>query len=496
MSRRYRLPLPTVDWLPAETTLRASRIRKPLVLGREVDRIEALVSTASERGVGSLGEAEIPDEVDGVVWLPDADELRALDQPDAVAAFRRRLGDRRFLVIVSPDLETPAVRGLCEQGFSILRYDFVRRPEEAEGASEGTATDGESLWLLTKPDDYRIRTCREDDVEAILELFAPLFHVARTPEHWRWKYLENPWGKLWISLVETEDGELAAHYAGYPVPFVRWPEGAGGAREELRAEQIGDTMTVPEHRKAGVGWSSLLGRALRRHFMVFGHGRVDFYYGINNSKIRAFNLRIVGSRWLGSAGYRRRAAEFPCPSRPRGLEVRRVHPFDAGFPGDRKAEFDLLLDRAGPHYGLMIRKDSEWLRWRYAICPDEPSFFALAARHRDRLVGWAVFRPAPANEDGAKTLRLVDALFEPEHAGCIGPLIEDALRQPESAGSDQVACWFAPRPDWWVEALHVAGFERVSEPSDLGFIYLPFDRRDTDDFIFEYSYAWGDSDLT
>lgn len=490
MSRAYRLPLPTTEWLTPAEALRKARLKRPVFRG-DVDR--DLESTFGDLDVET---AETAADGDGLLWSPSPEVLARFPDPKVFERLRRVPPAK--LVLALPATEEPqAIQALSAAGFVLLRRDAVRSDTAASDA-------GESIWLTARADDYRVRECTEGDEAPILELFAPLFHVARSPAHWRWKYLENPWGRRWISLAESLDGELAAHYAGYPVPFARWQsEADGGGREDLLAVQIGDTMTAPEHRHVGLGWTSLLGRAVRHHFATFGRDGVAFYYGFNAGKIRHFNLRFIQGRWAGTVGYYRRHAS-PTGGRRgrmriqgRGETTERVQPFDAGFGRDgTTADFDAFFDRAGRHYGVLVRRDAEWLRWRYATCPDDPSFFAVAARLRGRLVGWGVFRPHVDVASGRRTLRWVDALFDPEHAHRAADVLDAALGQPEARGAEEVACWFAPRPEWWLRRLDALGFERVAEPDDLGLIYLPFGHGGVDELFPDVYYTWGDSDLT
>ena len=72
------------------------------------------------------------------------------------------------------------------------------------------------------PADERFvtRAYQPGDESAILDLFTRSFHTPRSLEHFRWKYLQNPYGGGHISLTFDSDGKLVGHYAGYLVPFV------------------------------------------------------------------------------------------------------------------------------------------------------------------------------------------------------------------------------------------------------------------------------------
>lgn len=457
---------------------------------------------------------------DAALWVPSHPALDALPEGDLPERFRDLLEDRgRLLVEVPSERRLPAEEALSEAGFLIRRAVRLLDEELLDAETDGDADADRRRLVVARRDPYRIRPCEEPDEEEILRLFVPLFHVARTAEHWRWKYLENPWGRRWISLAVSPDGELAAHYAGYPVPFVRHPPGA--ERDRMLGVQIGDTMTAPGRRRVGLGDANLLGRAIRHHIARFSRGRAAFYYGFNTGNIRKYNLRFIQVRWGGTVGYWRRSVEHSAePPVATSLLGGAVRIGASGPGGDLERaldgrfgrEADVFFDRVSPHYGLLVRRDARWLRWRYAHCPDDPPFVLLAVRRFGRfgaLVGWGVFRRHVA-EGGRSELRWVDALFDPRHAHRAADLLRAALRDPalrgpsfrdstlkqeEARDVQEVTAWFSPRPAWWLDRLDALGFERRPEPDDLGLIYRPFERPDADEFIHELYYTWSDSDL-
>src|SRR5207302_1508191 len=103
--------------------------------------------------------------------------------------------------------------------------------------------------------------------------------------------------------------------------------------------------------------------------------------------------------------------------------------------------------------GFMVRRNAEYLRWRYLQCPDVPYLF-LALRRWRRLAGWAVFRI----RDGL--LLWVDGLFDSPRSMAV------LLRQ--AADGRELVCW--SRDD----ALPSLGFEQRPEPQGLGVMCVPF----------------------
>lgn len=331
--------------------------------------------------------------------------------------------------------------------------------------------------LEARHDGFITREYQHGDEDDILRLFTPAFHVVRSPEHWRWKYLDNPWGRTLITLSYSAEGELAAHYAGYPVPFL---DARRSKTETLMALQIGDTMTDPRFRRAGRGVSSLLGRCYRHFFSRHCEDRVAFNYGFNTGNIRRFNFQFIKGRLARPVDYWRRGVEAPATA---GYAVTPVDHVDAAF--------DRLLARVAHHYGFLLRRDATWLRWRYLECPDSPPFRLFAARRGRRLVGWSVFRRRPG-ADGDQLL-FVDALFDPRHADAAGDLLRAGL--DAEPGVREVVGWMSPNPPWWRRQVESLGFVETDEPNDLALIYLPFTHPQVEALLPSAYYAWGDSDL-
>ncbi|MEO1088564.1 MAG: hypothetical protein AAFY88_30390, partial [Acidobacteriota bacterium] len=291
----------------------------------------------------------------------------------------------------------------------------------------------------------------------------------------RWKYLQNPWGQTLITTSRSADGELAAHYAAYPVPFLDARDGS-----TLMALQIGDTMTDPRFRRAGRGVSSLLGRCFRHFFSRHCDDRIAFNYGFNTGNIRRFNFQFIKGRLARPVDYWRRGPEPPAGAGYRTAQVEEV--------GE---DYDRLLRRVGRHYGFLVRRDAAWLRWRYLDCPDAPPFRLIAARRGRKLVGWGVFRRRPG-ADGDQLL-FVDALFDPRHAGAVADVLRAGLAA--EPGVEEVVGWMAPNPLWWRRAVEDLGFVEAREPNDLALIYLPFTHPEVENLLPAAYYAWGDSDL-
>jgi hypothetical protein len=383
--------------------------------------------------------------------------------PGALQAARRLLRDQGRLLIPGP-VSRDLVVALSEAGFVILKSP--------------------SGLHLARKESFLVREYRPGDEEQILPMFRRSFHVDRSLARWSWEYRENPYGTLKISEAFTEDGQLAAHYAGYPVRFHFETQ---GEPRLLPALQVGDTMTEPAFRHVGRGPTSLLGRTVRHYYARYCEGQVAFNYGFNTGNIQRFSMSFVGARRLEDLPFhvldlerQRPAPPHPLLSRLAGWRVERIAHFDA--------RFDELFRRVAPAYRLLVERDARYLEWRYARCPDA-GYFLYAVFRRGRLAGWSVFR--------AKGERLLwgDALFDPRHPAAARQLLAGVLAAPEHAQAKTVETWITSRPAGWREKLVEVGFESRPEPDALGFVFVPFGHDPEEDFRAHLYYTMGDSDL-
>jgi hypothetical protein len=389
------------------------------------------------------------------------------DRPAGLDLLSRLLLPRGRLVVVVP---LPERRELL---LELLRLGFVFLEEH-----EVNLLTSKVRAIALRREDFSVRALLPGEESAILELFAPSFHVQRSVDHWRWKYENNPWGGRNVTVARSPEGELAAHYAGYPLPLVQVLP--GGRRRDQLAMQIGDTMTDPRFRQVGRGPTSLLGRCIRHYYTAFCEDRVAFNFGFNTGNIQKFSMLFAGAHRIEPVGYWLRPAAPPPPAG--GYRTTRV--MDPG------AAFERFFDRVAEHYGLLVRRDPAYLRWRYLDCPDQPPFVLLAAWRYFRLVGYAVFRRRGDH------LAWADALFDPHHLACAGDLLWHALALPENQGVTAIEAWFPPRPGWFWPRLSALGFSARPEPHDLSLMLVPHQECDAPNLVRElFYYTLGDGDL-
>jgi hypothetical protein len=339
-------------------------------------------------------------------------------------------------------------------------------------------------WLLARATVHRVHELDAGGEAQIVDLFERSFHHRRGIDHWQWQYRSNPLdSKPRVSVAIDEAGQLVAHYAGYPVLFRRR---LAGQASSFFAHQICDTMTAPEVRHVGRGPTSLLARTAAHFYERYCSGQVAFNYGFNVGNIQKFSMRFLRADRVEDVPYWRREARVALPAPPRSWLGRRR--YVAGVE-DPTTEWDELFERCADAYGCLAFRRLQQLRWRYLERPGF-TYWMTAARWRQQLVGWAVFR-----REGDRLL-WGDLLLDPRHPEATGALLEAILEHPVIAGVTSVEGWFTPRPLFVARALEGIGFERQPEPHGLALMCVPFADPDAPRWIrSELYYTMGDGDL-
>jgi len=421
--------------------------------------------------------------------------IGAVDTPDGILAHARgRLREGGAAVIcdeirddrsvggdLGMDLFKKTVTALYESGFSIQFNDRIR-----EGIAEGSDGHGQGKGgthlIAARKDGLFLRAYRDKDEDAILEMFREVFKADRKIGHWYWKFRDNPFGAYRIAEAFAADRTLAGHYSGYPVPF------HASAGREFLSYQIGDIMTRPGFRQVGLANTSVLGRLTDYFHHKFCLGSVPFMYGFVAGNHKRFGERFLRYTYMSGVPYYVLA---PAGSR---LNVKgRAAAFLSGFSvkpvTEMTPEFDIFFREVSEAYGLLVKRDAAYLKWRYLDCPDNRHTL-FAARRLGRLAGWGVF----SRRDDA--LIWGDALFRKRtDVRAVRILLDHVLTH---LGSDvaRIEAWFSPVPRWWTKLLSDLGFRVIDEPNKLVSGVTIFDRSFSLEWIQEnLYYTMGDSDL-
>lgn len=235
------------------------------------------------------------------------------------------------------------------------------------------------------------RPFRDDDEEEVLRLLTVALGAGpageRSPAFFRWKHLDNPFGRSYMVVAEAE-GRIVGLRA-----FLRWRLRAG--ERLFAAVRAVDTATHPDHQGRGI-FSMLTRQALEDLA-----GEAAFVFNTPNASSLPGYLKMgwltVGQvpvrvqvrkpirflRSLGSFGGAVEAASVgqpptvSAPSAAAGLE-------DADGLGE-------LLETTSVDQRLSTPRDVSYLRWRYGAAP-HLGYHSVRIERRGRLDGMAIFR--------------------------------------------------------------------------------------------------------
>lgn len=310
---------------------------------------------------------------------------------------------------------------------------------------------------------------------------------------WDWQYRRNPNnpGGTPVIYIAREGPTIVGQYATMPVRL--WVRG-----QEVDASWGMDVMVAPERQRQGIGealfrtWDRNTGASLGLGLSESSHRlvkklrwpepgpvpclvkpltrrafkRPNWPEGVNNL-VSALTLPLV---------------KIVARSRPLRAQVEMIR----RFPPD----VTTLWDRIAPKFDFAVRRDAQYLNWKFIEAPHVR--YAVAALKRDdRIEGYAVYRHL--QEPRSRVTNLVDFLVDPDDAAGFDTLLRWVDREARSADSDKVRTF----------ALH-AGFRRLlrkagyfTVKSNVEFV-VKVNRADVPADFHEHTDRWhvtlGDSD--
>jgi GNAT superfamily N-acetyltransferase len=254
------------------------------------------------------------------------------------------------------------------------------------------------------------RRFEDSDMEEVLALMRtslgepPL--LRRTPELFRWKHVENPFGRS-IALVAVEDRQIVGLRT-----FMRWdlttPDG-----EVLRGVRAVDTATHPDYQRRGI-----FRRLTEECVEIATAEGIDLVFNTPNERSKPGYLKM-GWREIGPIGGLVRPSvhvlrKVESGSLDPSSFLRNARPAGGPLPDDR------------PALGIRTPRTPEYNTWRFGSHPSARYYFASAEG------SVAVVRPN--RRRGRPELVVADAFGEPSRAmhAAVG-----------SVGSAYLATWFS-----------------------------------------------------
>jgi GNAT superfamily N-acetyltransferase len=325
-----------------------------------------------------------------------------------------------------------------------------------------------------------MRPYRDDDEADVLDLLTASLGGGpagvRPPSFFRWKHLENPFGRSYMLLAEF-DGKVVGFRS-----FMRWRLRVGG--ETIRAVRAVDTATHPDHQGRGV-FRQLTTRAIEEL-----RGEADLIFNTPNEKSLPGYLKMG---W-------RRVAEVPIRIRVRRplrfvrhLRSRLEAAGDPSAVVQPAPPLAALWEEAGSFATggnegrLSTTRDDAFLRWRYG---EVPLLHYRVAEERDggTLRGALIYRVRSRGRLREATLS--DLLIPRGDRACATRLLRRAARDEDV---DHLTCSFPAGSDQ-AAAARRTGF--LPSPKGLTLVANPLRELPTDVFdLGSWSLTLGDLEV-
>jgi GNAT superfamily N-acetyltransferase len=283
-----------------------------------------------------------------------------------------------------------------------------------------------------------VRRYEDRDEHAVLELLTESLGGGpagtRPAEFFRWKHLENPFGRSFM-LVAEDAGRLVGLRA-----FMRWRFVFDGG--QVRAARAVDTATHPDYQGRGI-FTRLTLAALEEL-----RGEIDLIFNTPNEKSMPGYLKM-GWGVMGTVPVsarirhplrvvRGRRSVGNVPGATSDIPIAAMSAADA-LADD--SSLRALLDDAPPSHGLETPRDLAFLRWRYGSAP-LLDYRAVRLVDGGRLLGVAFFR---ARTRGIlREATVADVIVAPGDVASAARLL---ARVGRTGSFDHVACAFAKGTD-------------------------------------------------
>jgi len=266
------------------------------------------------------------------------------------------------------------------------------------------------------------RSYQPGDEREIIRLFHMTFRKRKSLSRWRWEFLENPYGKAHIVLLESDKAGILGHYGGIPIRF-------NFQGEVIPVCQIADVMIHPAFRGRAT-----LERLVRAYIRNSRDDGVKLLYGFNGDVVARSNRRFFGAEVAPVSEWVREI--------PRSQVLR--EPADDGPEVSPAARFDTqtdaLWERIKGSYPFAAVRDNYYLNWRYSHRLDRDyALYQAADPSSGQLVAIAVLG---VSESDGLILELLSDLNDGE---AIATLLQASIAHFSRAGKLRVRAWLSAR---------------------------------------------------
>ena len=300
------------------------------------------------------------------------------------------------------------------------------------------------------------------------DMFKVAFGYERSDSEWIWKYINAPLG--FYAIRAFHDDTVVCQYGGIPYRcFI------GG--EEHRIFQVIDIMTRPSYRTGFILTKTV--NALIEY--CCNRLNTSAMFGFTTNISRKFGIYKLGYYAASPLGYLCKNT-FSGQQR---LESSLFIKVKITTKIDDKA--NLIWRENKNKYEIYLKKDAEYIRWRYIDAPFNYEIFECYYGFRKDFAGYLVFRKC------GETVRLTDIIIREQYTTKI-PVF---LKQVEqlylvNTNMNEMITWCSPYA-FYYDALIDYGFTSLKHSDDLYFTFRIY-KKEIENVFFNnnFFYTMGD----
>jgi len=257
-----------------------------------------------------------------------------------------------------------------------------------------------------------------------------------TLEHWKWKFIENPFGKAIIKLMF--DGEkLIGHRGAIPV-VVSIPG------RDIPSAQTVNNLTHPDYRRLGI--STHLAKAICEAAKEQG---IKFMYNFINPDSHLVHSKIDVWQMLDQ----RNAWKKKLPTKStftmlRSCPIKQIERFDH--------RVDRLWDRVKQDYVVVVPRTAKFLNWRFTQHPTEEYSKFVVEDNSGEISGYLVLKVYRRGDEVKG--HIIDMLCLNE-ADIVKSLLDYSYNFFIEKGIRNLTCWM-PENFFYTSVLKEEGFAR------------------------------------
>lgn len=287
----------------------------------------------------------------------------------------------------------------------------------------------------------RYRAEDRDQVQALYRRVFGADMAEASRLRWNWQYRSNPQRpssgpQIWLA---REGPTIIGQYATMPVRLaVRGTE--------IDASWGMDVMVAPERQRQGLGeilfgtWDRNVGASLglglsKGSYKLFQKLRWPdagpvpcLVKPLSRRALRRGNWPVGVNRLVSAVSYP--VIKVIARDRPLRAPVELVRRFPPSFSA--------LWTRLAPKFDFIVRRDADYLHWKF-IQPPHVRYSVAVVKRDGQESGYAVYRHV--QEPRGRVTLLVDFLTDPDDAVSFGSLLRFVDREARANDSDKIRCF-------------------------------------------------------